>query len=87
VVSRADLTWAALYRPWALATGTVIPAAPSAQVAAGVPENGSAGGPLVSTGLSGRVVTFTAGVAVRDARAEGDDFTSAVIWCRQDGGA
>jgi hypothetical protein len=68
----------------------VIAAAPLLQLADGVPANGSAGGPLAVTGVtgvSGSVVSFTAGVAVPDARAEADDFTIAATWCRQDGGA
>jgi hypothetical protein len=77
VISKADLTWAALYEPCALAAGMVIPAAPSAQWSAGVPENGSPGGPFASTGLSGCVVSFTARDAAEDGRAEADDFTSA----------
>ena len=40
-----------MYGPCARAAGIVIPAAPSAQWSAGVPENGSTGGLFTSSGL------------------------------------
>jgi hypothetical protein len=53
VVSYADRTCAAVYGPPARAAGIVIPAAPSAQWSAGVPENGSTGGLFTSSGPRG----------------------------------
>jgi hypothetical protein len=73
-----------VYGPRARAAGIVIPAAPLAQCSAGVPENGSAGGPFASTGLvspgsdtvgAARAVVVAAGFVAARVR----------VWCRAGG--